>query len=88
MVPKRYHLVMPNLTIKQIPLELVDRIKDRARLNGRSMNKEIISCLEMVVMQHPKTADDRIAERKALWDDLNLQDLPPYDPNWKREGRP
>lgn len=79
---------MPNLTIKQIPLELVDRIKDRARLTGRSMNKEIIACLEMVVMPREKTAEELIAERKALWEELDLRDLPPYDPNWKRQGRP
>jgi plasmid stability protein len=79
---------MPNLTIKQIPLELVDRIKDRARLTGRSMNKEIIACLEMALLPREKTAAEHIADRKALWDELNLSDLSPYDPDWKRQGRP
>lgn len=77
---------MPNLTIKQIPLELVERLKDRARLTGRSMNKEIIACLEMVVMPREKTAEEIIAERKALWADLDLKNLSPYDPAWKRDG--
>ncbi len=87
MVVLWYHHIMANLTIKQIPKELVDRLKDRARLTGRSMNKEIISCLQMVVMPREKSADEKIADARALWKELDLQDLGPYDPSWKREGR-
>ncbi len=88
MVSQRYHFVMPNLTIKQIPLELVDRIKDRARLNGRSMNKEIIACLRSIVMPEEQSADEVIQEARALRAKLGLENLPPYDPKWKREGLP
>jgi plasmid stability protein len=79
---------MANLTVKQIPGELVDRLKERARLTGRSMNREIIACLELVLMPREKTAEERIAERKALWNSLGLRDIGAYDPGWKREGRP
>ena len=79
-------LHMPSLTIKQVPEELVDRIRKRAELTGRSMNREIIACLQQVVMPRQRTAEQRIAESQAVWDDLRLPDLGPYDPAWKREG--
>lgn len=88
MVAQWYHLIMATLTIKQIPPVLVERLKERAEINGRSMNKEVIACLEAVVMPVEPSAEEAIAAAKRLWDDLGLKNLPPYDPAWKREGRP
>jgi plasmid stability protein len=35
-----------NLTLKGVPAELHARLKERARRNGRSLNAEVIRCLE------------------------------------------
>lgn len=88
MVAQWYHSLMATLTIKQIPPVLVERLKERAEINGRSMNKEVIACLEAVVMPTQMSAEELIAERQAIWDLLGARSLPPYDPDWKREGRP
>ncbi len=37
---------MPNLTIKGIPEELYKQLKDRAARQRRSLNSEVIWCLE------------------------------------------
>ncbi|MBP7866048.1 MAG: Arc family DNA-binding protein [Acidobacteria bacterium] len=37
---------MPTLTIKNLPPELYERLKERARLHRRSLNSEVIVCLE------------------------------------------
>ena len=77
---------MPNFTIKQIPADLLDALRERAELTGRSMNREAIAVLESVILPREQTAEEIIAERKALWEDLSLDGLPPYDPSMKREG--
>lgn len=40
---------MPALTIKNIPDCLYDSLKERARANHRSLNGEVISCLEQAL---------------------------------------
>ena len=42
---------MANLTIKNIPEELYQRLKTSAKLNRRSMNSEILVCLEQVLLK-------------------------------------
>ncbi len=37
---------MPTLTIKGLPDDLYRRLKERARANHRSLNREVIVCLE------------------------------------------
>ncbi|MBO6574459.1 MAG: Arc family DNA-binding protein [Rhodothermales bacterium] len=78
---------MPNLTIKQIPEELLQALRERAEITGRSMNREVIACLQSAVMPAKQTAQEIIAERKALWQDLGMEGLPPYHPSMKREGQ-
>ena len=36
---------MPSLTIKNLPAELHRRLRERAVLRGRSLNREVIACL-------------------------------------------
>lgn len=40
---------MPSITVKNIPPELYGRLKQHAEANRRSMNSEIIACIEQVV---------------------------------------
>jgi plasmid stability protein len=53
---------MPNLSLKNLPKELHRRLKERARANRRSVNGEIIACLQEVLL--PRRVDpDEAAER-------------------------
>ena len=40
---------MPTLTVKNIPDDLYARLKRRAEMNRRSINSEIIMCIERTV---------------------------------------
>jgi plasmid stability protein len=64
--------VMPSLTIKGIPDKLLGRLKRRALLHRRSLNGEVITCLEQAAsapLVDPKTwlaEGDRLRTRVAL----------------------
>ncbi len=40
---------MRNITLKQIPDELYERLRERADRNHRSLNGEVIACLEIAL---------------------------------------
>jgi len=44
---------MPSITIKNVPDEIYDKIKENAALNYRSINSEILYCLNKAL--NPKT---------------------------------
>ena len=44
---------MPNLTIKNIPDELFEKLKAAAERHHRSMNKEAIACIDAAVSMNP-----------------------------------
>jgi antitoxin FitA len=53
---------VPNVNVKNIPKDLHRRLKERAARNHRSLNSEVIACLQEAVM--PKRLDpDEAAER-------------------------
>ena len=78
------HSTMASLTIKQVPQDLLARIKQRAEDNGRSMNKEIIHALEV---RYPAEMafEEMEAEAKALWKRIGSDLKSPYNPDWRRE---
>ena len=56
-----------NITLKEIPEELHHKLKQRAETHGRSLNKEVISILEMTVNPVKKRSQDllrQISERR------------------------
>jgi plasmid stability protein len=55
-----------NLTLKNIPDEVYERLKASAESNRRSLNSEAIVCLEAVLMPGRMAASDRIAKARAL----------------------
>jgi hypothetical protein len=59
MVPKCNHGKdrLPNLTIKKMPEPLYERLKERARLNRRSINSEVLAVLERELMPRPLTPE-------------------------------
>lgn len=56
---------MANLTIKNIPTELYERLKHQAKLNHRSMNSEIIFTLKKVFGFGEEAESDEILRRQA-----------------------
>ncbi len=79
---------MATLTIKDLPGNVHAILKARAQMNRRSLNSEVIVCLEQAVKSEPIDVERflaRIAERNAKLKGLYLTN---EDINAaKREGR-
>lgn len=79
---------MATLTIKNIPLEVYERLKHRAKANRRSINQEVIAVIERA-LETPPIAVDSTMERTRQIRELTAQyrlrdeDLE----KWKNEGR-
>jgi plasmid stability protein len=57
---------MAALTIKNIPDDLYEKLKASASAHHRSINNELIHCLETVLMPRKLTAADRVNRARAL----------------------
>ena len=57
---------MPAITIKNIPQELYEKLKHSAAAHHRSINSELISCLETILMPSKITPSERIARARKL----------------------
>ena len=57
---------MATLTIKNIPEPLVKRLKQQAAAHRRSLNFEVISCLEQMTHSVPIDADALLAKARAV----------------------
>ncbi len=57
---------MATLTIKNVPEALVDRLKDQAALHRRSLNHEVIACLEAVAQATPLDPESLLARVRAV----------------------
>ncbi len=68
MVAKRYHYgcMMATLTIKNIPDKLVKRLKARAALHRRSLNGEVIACLDRSTGNAPFDPSSILAQAREL----------------------
>ena len=81
---------MAVLTLKNVPEELVDRLKQEAKQNRRSLNQEALSRLERSVASRRKSAEETIASLRRLH--RRLAYLPSLTDGFleraKREGRP
>ena len=61
---------MPSVTINAIPPALHQRLKDAATRHRRSLQNEIVACLERYVDQLPKSKSELLAEAATLRDRL------------------
>lgn len=61
---------MVTLNIENIPEELYEKLKASATAHRRSINGELIYCLETVLMPRKSTAVDRIHRARALRPDI------------------
>jgi antitoxin FitA len=57
---------MPSITIKNIPQELYEKLKITASLNHRSLNNEMINCLESVLMPRRLSVADKLLRAKRI----------------------
>jgi len=79
---------MPALTIKNIPNELYDHLKASAQAHRRSINSELIHCLEETLMPSRPDSADVIAAARALRAQVKAKRLSAKDISAaKNEGR-
>ncbi len=63
---------MPNLTIKNIPDNVLRKVKRKAKLNRRSLNSEVIKNLEDLVTSAKINTSLLIEKAKELRAELNI----------------
>ena len=66
---------MPALTIKGLPDPIYERLKAQADANRRSLNGEIIMCLERAVRAVRFDPDAWLADARAFRDSLTIEPL-------------
>ncbi|MDZ4673056.1 MAG: Arc family DNA-binding protein [Gemmatimonadota bacterium] len=66
---------MPTLTIKGLPDPIYERLKAQANAHRRSLNGEIIACLERAVSATRFDPGNWLAEVRAFRDSLTLEPL-------------
>ena len=57
---------MATLTLKNIPDDLYERLRERAALHRRSINGEMIHCLASALQPRKLTPEDRLQRIRAL----------------------
>lgn len=80
---------MATITVKNIPDDLYARLKEAAQLNRRSINSEIIMCIERALISQRMSTEEILA-RAREWRALT-RDNPITDDELtaaKRAGRP
>ncbi|MBX3695810.1 MAG: Arc family DNA-binding protein [Steroidobacteraceae bacterium] len=76
------------LTLKNIPDEVYERLKDSAESHRRSLNSEAIVCLETVLLPGRIAPAERLARARALRNALPKAKFRARDIDaMKREGR-
>ncbi|PSO47836.1 MAG: DNA-binding protein [Cyanobacteria bacterium SW_9_44_58] len=54
------------ITLKNIPDEIYERLKQSAQANHRSINSEIIACLEKTLLSAPVNREERLMRARQL----------------------
>jgi len=57
---------MPALTIKNIPDDLYDELKNTAKQHHRSINSEVIVCLKRSLLPNRISPDERLSTIRAI----------------------
>ncbi|MEO8586422.1 MAG: hypothetical protein ABI584_09705 [Acidobacteriota bacterium] len=81
---------MATLTLKNVPLDLVDQLKDEAKQNRRSLNQEALSRLELSVRLRRRSAAETVAALRRFHKTLGSRPIltDAFIDRAKREGRP
>jgi antitoxin FitA len=57
---------MPTITVKNIPPEIYEKLKRAAEISRRSINSEIIACIERAVCSQAVDPDQLLANARKL----------------------
>jgi len=77
-----------SLTLKNIPDAVYEQLKFAAEVHHRSLNSEVIACLESVLLPTKKTPLERLSQARALRAQLEGTDFTASDiANFKDQGR-
>ncbi len=57
---------MPSITVKNIPEEIYDKVREQAKAHHRSINSEIIVCLEQTVKPQQVSTNSILQEARRL----------------------
>ncbi|MEO5660219.1 MAG: Arc family DNA-binding protein [Polaromonas sp.] len=77
------------LTLKNIPDELYGRLKDAAEVHRRSLNSEVIVCLESILLPQKISVEERLARARQLRKALPSGAFEANDiAHLREEGRP
>lgn len=57
---------MPSITVKHIPPDIYALLKQSAQVNRRSINSEVIACIEHAVSSQPVNPDLLLVHARAL----------------------
>ncbi len=80
---------MSTITVKNIPPELYEQLKRFAESNHRSINSEIIACIEQVVRSQPINPELLLANARRLREKTAAYEITNDDFNqMKNAGRP
>ncbi|HEX8693700.1 MAG TPA: Arc family DNA-binding protein [Longimicrobium sp.] len=80
---------MPSLTIKSIPEDLLNRLRQSAAAHRRSLNSEVLVRLESSVGSTRLDPDAFLARIDALRESVNMKPISDeFLEQAKREGRP
>ena len=74
---------MTTLTIRNLPAELIKRLKDRAKRNGRSMEQEAREILD----QRLAARGELLSEMRARWQDISSPPSASEVAGWIKTGR-
>jgi antitoxin FitA len=70
MVPHPKEPTMANITVKNIPDELYEQLRESAGVNHRSLNREIIACIERSVGCQRIDVDAFLAEARRIREEI------------------
>ena len=80
---------MPSLPLTNIPDDLYHRLKAAARLHRRSLNSEILICIERAVRAQRITPEETLLRARALREKTARYTASPGEiDDAKRAGRP
>jgi len=74
---------MPTLTIRNVPPEVIDRLKDRASRQGRSMEQEVREILSYYLVSR----DELIDNIQAQWHQMPNPPSAEEVTDWIKAGR-
>lgn len=74
---------MATLTIRNLPPEVVKRLKERAKRNGRSMEQEA----REILGQRLAARNDLLSEMRARWNDIPTSPPASAVDEWIAAGR-